>query len=82
MPYIKFDNYDPFEPYYPSPSVLNEHTDSIVRHLDRHDQQQSTTRYDEEYASTKACEIVIGKLLIFSFVCIVAIVITAIVINV
>ena len=81
MPYIKFDNYDPFEPYYPSPSVLNEHTDSIARHLDRHDQERST-RYDEEYASEKACEIVIGKLLIFSFVFIVAIVITAIIINV
>jgi hypothetical protein len=77
MPYIKFDNYDPFEPYYPSPSVLNEHTDPIVRALDRYDQRM----YDEDYASTKACEIVIGKLLIFSCVCIIAIVITAIVIN-
>ena len=78
MPYIKFDNNDPPEPYYPNPSVLNEHIDSMVRHLDRHDQRV----YDEEYASTKACEIVIVKLLFFTFVCVVALVLTAIVINV
>ena len=81
MPYIKFDNYDPFEPYYPNPSVINEHTDSIARHLDRHDQQRNTT-YDEEYTSAKACEIVIGQILIFTFICIVSLVVTAIVINV
>lgn len=78
MPYIKFDNNDPFDPYYPSASVLNEHTDSLARRLDRHDQ----SVYNEEYASTKACEIVIVKLLFFTFVCAVCLVVTAIVINV
>ena len=79
MPYIKFDNNDPFDPYYPSASVLNEHTDSLARHLDRHDQQRSI-KYDEEYASTKACEIVIVRLLFFTFVMCAVCIVTAIVI--